>query len=263
VFADVKIRYKSFEEIRLMREANLVVSDILDVLCDAVKPGISTWELNEIAIREIERHQVESAFLGYNDYPAVVCTSVNHVVVHGIPRRDVILEEGDIITIDFGVFKHGFCGDSARTVPVGKVDARWQKLIDVTREALELAIEQCVPGNRMGDIGATVQSHVELNGYSVVRDFVGHGIGREMHENPPVPNYGRSGTGRRMKRGLVIAIEPMVNAGAPEVTVLDDEWTAVAQDRSMSAHFEHSIAVTDDGPWVLSRASSKPGQLGY
>jgi methionyl aminopeptidase len=227
-----------------------------------VKPGISTWELNEIAIREIERHRVKSAFLGYYDYPAVVCTSVNHVVVHGIPRRDVILEEGDIIAIDFGVFKNGFCGDSARTVPVGNVDARWQKLIDVTREALDLAIAQCVPGNRMGDIGATVQSHVELNEYSVVRDFVGHGIGREMHENPPVPNYGRSGTGRRMKRGLVIAIEPMVNAGAPEVTVLDDEWTAVAQDRSMSAHFEHSIAVTDDGPWVLSRASSKPGEPG-
>src|SRR5690606_38231472 len=143
---------------------------ILDVLCDAVKPGISTWDLNQIAIREIERHRVESAFLGYYDYPAVVCTSVNHVVVHGIRRRDVILNEGDIITIDFGAFKHGYCGDSARTVPVGKVDPRWQKLMDVTREALDLAIEQCVPGKRIGDIGAAVQHHVELHGYSVVRD---------------------------------------------------------------------------------------------
>lgn len=258
----MKIRYKSFQEIHLLREANLVVAEILDVLCDAVKPGISTWDLNEIAAREIERRGVESAFLGYYDYPAVLCTSVNDVVVHGIPRRDVVLKEGDIISIDFGVFKQGYCGDSARTVPVGKIDPKWQKLINVTREALDLAIEQCEPGRRIGDIGAAVQTHIELNGYTVVRDFVGHGIGREMHENPPVPNYGRSGSGRRIKRGLVIAIEPMVNAGAPEVRVLDDEWTAVTQDRSMSAHFEHSIAITDDGPWVLSRASSKPGQPG-
>jgi methionyl aminopeptidase len=258
----VKIRYKSLDEIRLMREANLVVSEILDVLCDAVKPGISTWEINDLADREIARHKVTSAFLDYYGYPAVVCTSVNHVVVHGIPRKDVVLRDGDIIAIDFGVFKHGYCGDSARTVPVGNIAPEWQKLIDVTRQALDLAIEQCVPGKRIGDIGAAVQSHVELNKYSVVRDFVGHGIGKAMHEDPPVPNYASPGTGKRLKRGLVIAIEPMVNAGAPEVAVLDDEWTAVTQDRSMSAHFEHTIAITDDGPWVLSKASSKPGDPG-
>lgn len=243
----------------MMRETNLVVSEILDALCDATRPGMSTWELDEIARREIARHKVTSAFLGYYGYPAVVCTSVNHVVVHGIPRRDVVLEDGDIIAIDFGAFKNGYCGDSARTIPVGTISPEWQKLIDVTREALDLAIEQCVPGKRLGDIGAAVQSHVELHGYSVVRDFVGHGIGKAMHEDPPVPNYARPGTGKRLKRGLVIAIEPMVNAGAPEVTVLDDEWTAVTNDRSMSAHFEHSVAITDDGPWVLSRASSRPG----
>ncbi|MCG8423319.1 MAG: type I methionyl aminopeptidase [Proteobacteria bacterium] len=244
-----------------MREANLVVAEILDVLCDAVRPGISTWDLNEVAAREIERHKVKSAFLGYHGYPAVVCTSVNHVVVHGIPRRDVVLKEGDIIAIDFGVFKDGYCGDAARSVPVGRISPTHQRLIDITRESLEFAIGRCLVGKRLGDIGATVQSHVESNGYSVVKDFVGHGIGRAMHEDPPVPNYARPGTGKRLKRGLVIAIEPMVNAGAPEVKVLDDDWTAVTRDRSMSAHFEHSVAITDEGPWVLSRASSKPGEF--
>ena len=257
----MKIRYKSSDEIRLMRETNLVVAEILDVLCDAVRPGISTWDLNEIAAREIDRHKVRSAFLNYHGYPAVVCTSVNHVVVHGIPRRDVVLEEGDIIAIDFGVFKHGYCGDAARTIPVGKISPEWEKLIEITRESLRLAVAECVVGKRLGDIGSAVQTYVELNGYSVVRDFVGHGIGRAMHEDPPVPNYARAGTKKRLKRGLVIAVEPMVNAGAPDVKVLDDDWTAVTKDRSMSAHFEHSIAITDDGPWVLSRPSSKPGDI--
>lgn len=245
-----------------MREACLVTAEILDTLCAAVEPGISTWDLNEIGLREIERHRVKSAFLGYYDYPAVVCTSVNEVVVHGIPRKDLILKEGDIISIDFGTFKHGYCGDTARTVPVGEISPEWQRLIDVTRESLDLAIEKCYPGNRMGDIGAAVQAHAEVNGYAVVRDFVGHGIGRAMHEDPPVPNYARSGTGKRLKSGLVIAIEPMVNAGAPEVRVLDDKWTAVTKDSSRSAHFEHTIAITDNGPWVLTRASSKPGEPG-
>lgn len=262
VFDAVKIRYKSFAEIRKMREANLVVAEILDVLCAAVEPGMSTWDLDEIARREIERHRVKSAFLGYYDYPAVVCTSVNEVVVHGIPRKDVIIRDGDIISVDFGVFKHGYCGDAARTIPVGRVDPEWQRLIDTAREALELAIEQCYPGRRIGDIGDAVQSYVEERGYSVVQDFVGHGIGRAMHEDPPVPNYARPGTGKRLKSGLVIAIEPMVNAGAPDVRVLDDKWTAVTKDGSRSAHFEHSIAITDNGPWVLSRASSEPGNPG-
>lgn len=237
-----------------MREANMVVAEILNVLCEAVAPGMSTWDLDEIARAEIKKHKVKSAFLGYYDYPAVVCTSINEVVVHGIPRRDVVMKDGDIIAIDFGVFKDGYCGDSARTVPVGTISPEWQKLIEVTRESLDHAIEQCRQGRRIGDISNAVQVHVELNGYSVVRDFVGHGIGRAMHEDPPVPNYGGAGTGKRLKRGLVIAVEPMVNAGAADVRVLDDDWTAVSVDKSMSAHFEDSIAIMDDGPWVLSRA---------
>lgn len=261
----MKIRYKSLDEIRLMRETNLVVSAILDDICEAVAPGMSTADLDEIAAKGIAKHKVRSAFLGYYDYPAVLCTSVNEVIVHGIPRKDVLLEEGDIIGIDFGVFKAGYCGDSCRTVVVGaETTPEKQKLVDVTREALDLGIRECVIGKRLGDIGATIQNYVESHGFSVVRDFVGHGIGRAMHEDPPVPNYAKPNSGKRLKSGLVIAIEPMVNAGAHGVEVLDDEWTAVTKDRSMSAHFEHSIAITDDGPWVLSRASStQPGDIGH
>ena len=258
----MKIRYKSMEEIRLMREANLVVASILDELEDAVKPGVSTWELNEIAARGIARHGVRSAFLGYYDYPAVLCTSINNVVVHGIPRKDEILRDGDIIGIDFGVFKDNYCGDSARTVPVGEIAEDRQKLIEVTYESLKLGIHQCMSGKRLGDVGATVQNYAELNGYSVVRKFVGHGIGREMHEDPPVPNYGKMGTGKRLKTGLVIAVEPMVNAGTHDVEVLEDQWTAVTRDGSFSAHFEHSIAITEQGPWVLSEPTAAPGDLG-
>jgi len=249
----MRIKLKSVKEIDGMREANQVVAEVLDVLEAAIVPGISTWELDRIAAREIDRAQVRSAFLGYYDYPAVLCTSPNEVIVHGIPRKDVVLEDGDMVGIDFGVFKDGWCGDSARTVAVGTISADKQKLIDVTRESLDLAIEQCVIGNRLGDVGAAVQNHVEKHGFSVVRAFVGHGIGRAMHEDPPVPNYARAGTGKRLKRGLVIAVEPMVNAGTHEVEVLEDEWTAVTKDHSMSAHFEHSIAITDNGPVVLSR----------
>jgi methionyl aminopeptidase len=256
----VRIKYKSTEEIRLQREACLAVAEILDEVCAEVAPGVSTWDLDQVAARGIKRLGVQSAFLGYYDYPAVLCTSVNEVVVHGIPRKDVVLKEGDIIGIDFGVFKHQFCGDSARTVFVGKeVTQEPRKLVDVTRKALDLGIDQCIAGNRLGDIGGAIEQYVELNGFSVVRQFVGHGIGRAMHEDPAVPNYGRAGTGKRLKSGLVIAIEPMVNAGAHEVEVLDDKWTAVTRDRRLSAHFEHTVAITDDGPWVLSRPLSTPG----
>jgi len=261
----MRIKYKSREEIGRMRETNLVVSAILDEVCAAAAPGVTTWELNEIAAEGIRRHKVTSAFLGYYGYPAVLCTSVNDVVVHGIPRKDVVLHEGDIIGIDFGVFLGGYCGDSARTVPVGSWDRlapERQKLIQVTWEALERGIRQCYADHRLGDVGHAVQEHVELNGFSVVRQFVGHGIGRAMHEDPPVPNHARAGEGKRLKTGLVIAVEPMVNAGTHEVEVLEDKWTAVTKDRRMSAHFEHSIAITEEGPWVLSRASSKPGDPG-
>jgi methionyl aminopeptidase len=252
----VRVQLKSKAELELMRDAGLVAAGILDDICAAAKPGVSTWELDAIARRGIEKHKVHSAFLGYHGYPAVLCTSINQVVVHGIPRKDELLKDGDIIGIDFGIFKHGFCADTARTVLVGDVSAEKVLLVNTAREALDAAIELCRPGNRLGDIGHAVQSHAESRGYSVVRQFVGHGTGRQMHEDPQVPNFtqdGKPGSGKRMKPGLVIAVEPMVNAGTPEVEVLDDNWTAVTKDRSMSAHFEHTIAITDEGPWVLTR----------
>jgi len=246
------IQLKTPAQIAKLREANLVVADVLDTLEAAVKPGISTWELNEIAARRLKQLKAESAFLGYHGYPAVLCTSVNEVVVHGIPRQDVILKEGDLLSIDFGAFKDGWCGDSARTLPVGRVSPEAQRLMDATRESLQRAIALCVPGQRLGDIGHAVQSHVEPLGFSVVRQFVGHGIGRKMHEEPHVPNYGPAGRGLRLSAGLVVAIEPMINAGGAEVFTEEDGWTAVTKDGSFSAHFEHSVAITENGPFVLS-----------
>ncbi len=251
----MSIQLKSVAEIAKLREANLVVADVLDALEQAARPGVSTWDLNEIAVQRLKQLKAESAFLGYGHpkYPAVLCTSINEVVVHGIPRHDVILKDGDILSIDFGAFKDGWCGDSARTIPIGTVSAAAQALMRTTKEALDRAIAACTPGKRLGDIGWAVQSHAERNGYSVVRQFVGHGIGRAMHEEPHVPNYGDAGKGRRLSAGLVVAIEPMVNAGSPEVVVKEDGWTAVTKDGSLSAHFEHSVAITDDGPFVLSK----------
>ena len=248
------IQLKSPAQIAKLREANLIVADVLDTLEAAAKPGMTTWELNDIADKRLKQLKGESAFLGYHGYPAVLCTSVNEVVVHGIPRRDVVLKPGDILSIDFGAFKDGWCGDSARTIPIGEVTPAAQALMQTTKEALDRAIAVCVPGKRLGDIGWAVQSHAEARGYSIVRQFVGHGIGHKMHEEPHVPNYGEAGKGRRLSAGLVVAIEPMVNAGGPDVLVKDDGWTAVTKDGSLSAHFEHSVAITDDGPVVLSRA---------
>jgi methionyl aminopeptidase len=250
----MSIQLKSAAEIAKLREANLIVADVLDTLEAAAKPGMSTWELNDIADKRLKHLKGESAFLGYHGYPAVLCTSVNEVVVHGIPRRDVVLKSGDILSIDFGAFKDGWCGDSARTIPIGDVTPAAKTLMRITRESLERAIAVCVPGSRLGDIGWAVQSHAEAHGYSVVRQFVGHGIGHKMHEEPHVPNYGEAGKGRRLSAGLVVAIEPMVNAGGPDVLVKDDGWTAVTKDGSLSAHFEHSVAITDDGPVVLSQS---------
>src|SRR6266540_1108744 len=249
----MSIQLKRTTEIAKLREANLVVADVLDRLQEAAKPGITTMELNEIAAARLRQLKAEPAFLGYHGYPAVLCTSVNEVVVHGIPRKDVVLKDGDLLSIDFGAFKQGWCGDSARTIPIGQISPEAESLMNTTRESLERAIKMCVPGNRLGDIGWAVQSHAEAHGYTVVRQFVGHGIGRAMHEEPHVPNYGDAGKGRRLSPGLVVAIEPMVNAGGPEVVVQEDGWTAVTKDGSLSAHFEHSVAITDDGPFVLSR----------
>lgn len=249
-----------------MRETGLVVSAILDEMCAAVAPGISTWDLDQIARAAIKREGVTSAFLGYASppYPAVTCISVNEEIVHGIPRKDKLLAAGDVVGIDFGVFKHNLCGDSARTVIVGgQGSPEATRLVDTTRRCLDLAIEQCRVGNRLGDVGAAVQECAESNGYSVVEVFVGHGIGRRMHEDPQVYNYGTRGMGKAIKPGLVIAVEPMVNAGLPDVDVLDDRWTAVTKDGSLSAHFEHTIAILDEGPWVLTRASSTPGHPGH
>ena len=250
----MRINLKSKAELELMRDAGVVCAGILEDICAAAKPGASTWDLDQIARRGIDKHKVTSAFLGYHGYPAVLCTSINQVVVHGIPRKNELLKDGDIIGIDFGIYKHGFCADTARTVLIGEVAPETRQLVATAREALDAAIALCRPGNRLGDVGHAVQSYAESRGYSVVRQFVGHGTGRQMHEDPQVPNFGEAGSGKRMKPGLVIAVEPMVNAGAPEVEVLDDNWTAVTKDRSVSAHFEHTIAITDEGPWVLTRA---------
>jgi len=263
----VGVRLKSSVELGQMREAGLVAEEILNEVCAAAKPGVSTWELDQIARKGIAKHKVVSAFLNYNaggkvPYPGVLCTSRNEVIVHGIPSKSDVLEDGDIIGIDFGIYKHGFCADTAKTILVGTVSPEKTKLVETARDALEAAIRLCTPGNRLGDIGHAVQSYVESRGFSVVRAFVGHGTGRQMHEDPQVPNYGDAGSGKRMKPGLVIAVEPMVNAGAPDVEELDDEWTAVTRDRSNSAHFEHTIAITEEGPWVLTRSSSTPGNPG-
>jgi methionyl aminopeptidase len=251
----MKIYFKSKAEIEKLADANRVVCEVLNLVEERCKPGVSTAELNEIADRALKKAGTTSAFLGYSSppYPAVICTSIDNVVVHGIPRKDVVLTDGCIIGIDFGVFKNGFCGDSARTVMVGNVSPAARQLVEATKKSLDLAIAQCVPGNRIQDIGWAVQSFIEPLGYSVVRKFVGHGIGRAMHEDPQVPNYGEPNKGLRLKPGLVLAIEPMINAGGPDVDVLADGWTAVTADGSLSAHFEHSVAITDDGPVVLSR----------
>lgn len=249
------IVYKTKEELKKMRLANLLVAEVLDVLEANCLPGVSTSDLNGIAIEELKKRRGKSAFLGYSSppYPAVVCTSINEVIVHGVPSKQDVLREGDIIGIDFGAFVEGFCGDSARTIIVGQASKQAKELVKVTSKALELAIECCREGNRLQDIGWVIQSYVEPLGYSVVRKFVGHGIGRSMHEEPIVPNYGEKNKGIRLKAGLVIAIEPMINIGSPDVEILEDGWTAVTKDRKLSAHFEHSVAITDGAPWILSQ----------
>jgi methionyl aminopeptidase len=247
-----EIVLKSRREIEIMHAANQHAAEILAMMCEAVAPGISTWDLDQLARAEIKKRGVKSPFLGYHGYPAVVCTSVNEEIVHGIPRKDRVLAEGDIIGIDFGIVHESYVGDTARTVGVGKINPAAQKLVDVTREALELAIAVCTPEHRLSDIGQVVQKHAESNGFSIVRDFVGHGIGTQMHEEPQVPNYFERPL-QRLRPGLVIAIEPMVNVGRHEVQVLEDGWTAITRDHSLSAHFEHSVAITDGDPVVLSR----------
>jgi methionyl aminopeptidase len=242
---------KSPEEIACMRRAGRVVALAHQVLAEMIKPGISTESLDRAVAELFSREGAKPAFKGYHGFPANICTSVNEVVVHGIPGRQV-LEEGDIIGIDIGSVVDGFYGDAAATYPVGRISSEAERLLRVTEEALALGIAQAIPGRRLSDISHAIQRHVEANGYSVVRDFVGHGIGRAMHEAPQIPNYGPPGRGVRLKPGMTLAIEPMVNAGTHEVVVLADEWTVATRDGALSAHFEHTVLVTENGPEILT-----------
>jgi methionyl aminopeptidase len=251
---------KSPAELEKMRRAGLLVWKILEELKGLVRPGVTTLDLEVVAERMISDAGAKPAFKGYyvpaagSKFPFVLCTSVNDEVVHGMPSERRILKAGDIVSIDTGVQLEGYFGDSAVTVPVGEVGAAVEKLLEVTRTSLELAIEQMRVGNRLFDVCGAVERHVTSNGFSIVREYVGHGIGTALHEEPQVPNYvDRRNENPRLKEGMVLAIEPMVNAGRPETKVLSDRWTAVTKDGSYAAHFEHAVAVTENGPWVLSR----------
>ncbi len=235
-----------------MRRAGKVVREVLELVRSKVTPGATTYDLERAAETHLAELGVKAAFKGYHGYPCVLCTSVNSEVVHGIPSPKRVLKEGDIVSVDFGVVVDGYYGDAAITVPVGNIDEKSARLLKVTEESLKAGIAAVKPGATLGDVGAAVQTVVESQGFSVVRDFVGHGIGMSMHEDPQVPNFGEAGRGMKLKPGMVIAIEPMVNAGGPDVKVLDDGWTAVAKDGSMSAHFEHTVAVTPTGARILT-----------
>lgn len=243
---------KSQTELDMMREAGRIVALTHQELAKWIRPGVTTQELDRIAEEFIHRHGAVPSFKGYHGYPASICASVNEVVVHGIPGAQT-LQEGDIISIDIGAEKNGFHGDSAWTYPVGTISGEAVRLLRVTEEALFKGIEQAREGNRLSDIGHAVQKYVESAGFSVVRDFVGHGIGRQMHEDPQIPNYGPPGKGPRLKNGMTLAIEPMVNVGTYHCKTLDDNWTVVTADKSLAAHFEHTVAITESGPEILTR----------
>jgi methionyl aminopeptidase len=247
------IQIKGPKEIERMRRSGRVLRQVHDFIAPLVRPGASTMTLENAAVAKIAELGAVAAFKGYHGFPAALCTSVNEEVVHGIPSEKRILREGDILSIDCGVIVDGFYSDAAVTYAVGKVSPEARKLLDVTKASLEQAILACKVGGRLGDIAAAVQEMCEAQGFGVVREFVGHGIGKAMHEDPQVPNFGERGTGPRLKAGMVLAIEPMINAGGPEVRVLEDGWTAVTVDGSYSAHFEHTVAITNDGPLVLTR----------
>jgi methionyl aminopeptidase len=247
------IMIKSAQEIEKMRISGKALRQVHNVIAPHVVPGASTMDLERIAVAKIAELGATAAFKGYHGYPAALCTSVNEEVVHGMPNEKRILKEGDILSIDCGVIIDGFYSDAAVTYAIGQPSEKTRKLLDVTKASLEAAIEQCQVGGRLGDISAAVQEMCEAEGFGVVRDFVGHGIGRSMHEDPQVPNFGPAGKGPRLKAGMVLAIEPMINAGGPDVRVLKDGWTAVTVDGSYSAHFEHTVAITNDGPLVLTR----------
>ncbi|HHW29273.1 MAG TPA: type I methionyl aminopeptidase [Syntrophomonadaceae bacterium] len=243
---------KSAQEITYMRQAGKVVAETLYELGKRVKPGVTTGELNEFADEFIRKCGCVPAFLNYQGFPASICTSINNEVVHGIPGLRK-LENGDIISIDVGAFYRGYCGDAAYTFPVGDISPEAERLIEVTKQSLYVGIEKAVSGNRIGDIGAAIQTFVEDNGYNVVRAFVGHGIGQKMHEDPQVPNFGTPGRGPRLEPGMTLAIEPMVNIGTYDVAIMPNKWTVVTKDGSLSAHFEHTVLVTGGKPEILTR----------
>ena len=246
------IMIKTAKEVEKMRHAGGIVRDVLQAVRAMVKPGVTTLDLERVAEKMIVEAGATPAFKGYHGFPCVLCTSLNEQVVHGIPSAKTVLREGDILSVDCGVVIDGYYGDSAITIPVGKVAAATQKLLDVTKASLGKAIETVRPGAMLGDVGAAVQEMVEAEGFSVVKEFVGHGIGTRMHEDPQIPNFGQRGRGVRLREGMVLAIEPMVNAGGDAVRVLKDGWTAVTEDGSLSAHFEHTVAVTKDGAAILT-----------
>jgi methionyl aminopeptidase len=241
------------DEIEKARASNRIVAEVLSKLREKVRPGVRTRDLDKFAEEISQKRGAKPAFKGYHGYPYSLCISVNEVVVHGMPSEDSVLKEGDIVGLDFGVCYQGFFGDATITLPVGKVNEKALRLIQVTEQSLYAGIEQAKDGNRLGDISAAVQNVVEDAGYSVVRDFVGHGIGKNLHEDPQIPNFGKKGRGIELKRGMILAIEPMVNAGKYKVKVLPDGWTVITEDGSLSAHFEHSVAITDNGPDILSK----------
>lgn len=247
--------YKSPREIQIMREAGRIVARVHQAFREAVRPGVSTWELDELASSIIHSHNAKSSFLGYRGYPANICTSINEELVHGIPDRARVLREGDIISIDVGVFYRGFVGDSGWTYPVGAIEPAAERLLQVTEESLYAGIEATRAGNRVLDISAAVQGRVEPSGFHVVREYTGHGVGRAMHEGPQVLNYVSDDTDGRvgLRPGLVIAIEPMVQMGTWRTETLSDKWTVISEDQSLSAHFEHTVAVTNRGPEILTR----------
>jgi methionyl aminopeptidase len=255
----MSIILKSPSELEKMHRAGLVVWDVLSAMRAMVMPGITTLDLERAAEKMTLERGARAAFKGYRGFPCVLCTSVNNEIVHGIPSGSRRLREGDIVSIDYGAEIDGYFADAAVTVPVGTISPELKRLLEVTRDSLDRAIEQMRPGKRLSDVGHAVQSWVEPRGFSVVREFVGHAIGTRMHEDLQVPNYGPPGQGPRLQEGLTLAIEPMVNAGGPDVRMLRDNWTAVTADGSYSAHFEHTVAVTPAGPWILTRPKDVTG----
>lgn len=248
----MSIVYKSEAEIEKIRASSRLVAETLQLLADAIGPGLTTLELDRMAEAYVAEHGAVPAFKGYRGFPASVCVSINEEVVHGIPSASRRLEEGDIVSLDFGVLKDGYYGDAAVTVPVGEVSEEARRLLRITRDSLYRGIERVKADAHLGDVSHVIQDHAEGAGYFVVRAFVGHGIGASLHEAPQVPNFGAPGQGPRLRPGMVLAIEPMVNVGTQDVRVLDDEWTVVTADRSLSAHFEHTVAITDNGTEILT-----------